>query len=87
MSRAVIGRWGKNLAIRFPVDIAVAAGLRDGERVEIAASKDEVVIRKLPAHETIDSMFAGQAPEAWRTLYRDEKFDWGPDRGRERLEE
>ncbi len=54
MSRAVIGRWGKNLAIRFPVDIAAAAGLRDGERVEIAASKDEVVIRKLPAHETIE---------------------------------
>ena len=87
MSRAVVGRWGKNLAIRFPVDIAAAAGLRDGERVEIAASKDEVVIRKLPAGETLDSMFAGRAPEAWRALYREESFDWGPDRGRERLEE
>jgi antitoxin MazE len=49
MPRAVIGRWGKNLAIRFPADVAQAADLRDGERVEIAASKDEVVIRKLPA--------------------------------------
>ena len=87
MSRAVIGRWGKSLAIRIPVDIAAAAGLRDGERVEIAASKDEAVIRKLPADETIDSMFAGQPPQAWRALYREQKFDWGPDQGRERLEE
>ena len=87
MSRAVIGRWGKNLAIRFPVDIAAAAGLRDGERVEIAASKDEVVIRKLPAELSIESMFAGQPAQSWRALYREEKVDWGPDQGRERLEE
>jgi antitoxin MazE len=87
MSRAVIGRWGKNLAIRFPVDIAAAAGLRDGERVEIAASKEKIVIRKLPAEGTIDSMFAGRPPQAWRALYREEEFDWGPDLGRERLEQ
>jgi antitoxin MazE len=87
MSRAVIGRWGKNLAVRFPVDIAAAAGLRDGERVEIVASPEEIVIRKLPAEQTIDTMFAGQPPHAWRGVYREEKFDWGPDQGRERVEE
>ena len=54
MSRAVVGRWGKNLAIRFPAEIAEAARLSEGERVEIAASGDEVVIRKLPA-ETLPS--------------------------------
>ena len=86
MPRAVIGRWGKNLAIRFPADVAQAADLRDGERVEIAASKDEVVIRKLPAELTIDSMFAGKPPQTWRALYRD-AYDWGPDEGRERVDE
>jgi antitoxin component of MazEF toxin-antitoxin module len=86
MPRAVIGRWGKNLAIRFPADVAQAADLRDGERVEIAASKNEVVIRKLPAELTIESMFAGKSPQAWRALYHD-AYDWGPDEGRERIEE
>jgi antitoxin component of MazEF toxin-antitoxin module len=86
MPRAVIGRWGKNLAIRFPANVAQAADLRDGERVEIAASKNEVVIRKLPAELTIDSMFAGKSPQAWRALYHD-AYDWGPDEGRERIEE
>jgi antitoxin component of MazEF toxin-antitoxin module len=62
MSRAVIGRWGKNLAIRFPADIAKAAGLRDGQRVEIVSSAEEIVIRKLPAELTAETMFAGKSP-------------------------
>ncbi len=86
MPRAVIGRWGKNLAIRFPADVAKAALLSDGERVEIAVSDDTVVIRKLPAETTAEALFAGRSPEAWRALYRD-AFDWGPDQGRERLDE
>ena len=84
MPRATIGRWGKNLAIRFPADVTKAAGLKDGERVEIAASKDEVVIRKLPAEVTVDAMFAGKPPQDWRALYRD-AYDWDLDRGRERI--
>jgi len=86
MSRAVIGRWGKNLAIRFPADIAKAAGLGDGQRVEIVSSADEIVIRKLPAEPTVESMFAGKSPQTWRALYRG-VYDWGPDQGRERIEE
>ncbi len=86
MARAVVGRWGKNLAIRFPADIAKAAGLGDGQRVEIVSSKDAIVIRKVKAEETAESMFAGKSPQAWRALYRG-AYDWGPDRGRERIEE
>jgi len=85
VARAVIGRWGKNLAVRFPADVARAAGLSDGERVEIAASGEDIVIRKLAPEPTLESMFAGKPPEAWRALYRD-AYDWGPDRGRERVE-
>ena len=84
MSRAVIGRWGKNLAIRFPADIAKAAGLGDGQRVEIVSSADEIVIRKLPAELIAGTMFAGKSPQAWRALYRG-AYDWGPDQGRERI--
>ena len=60
MPRAVVGRWGKNLAIRFPAEVAEAARLIEGERVEIAASGDEVVIRRLPAEVTVEALFAGK---------------------------
>ena len=86
MSRAIIGRWGKNLAIRLPAEIAKTAGLSNGQRVEIMSSGEEVVIRKLPDAATIESMFAGKSPQTWRALYR-EAYDWGPDQGRERVEE
>jgi antitoxin MazE len=86
MSRAVIGRWGKNLAIRFPAEIAKAAGLGDGQRVEIVSSADAIVIRKLAPELTAEAMFAGKSPQVWRALYRG-VYDWGPDQGRERIEE
>lgn len=35
--QATVGKWGKNLAIRFPGALAKATRLRDGERVEIEA--------------------------------------------------
>ncbi len=86
MSQAIIGRWGKNLAIRFPGDIAKAAGLDDGQRVEILSHQGEITIRKIPPDITVEDMFRGRSPEAWREIYSD-VFDWGPDKGRERLEE
>ena len=86
MSRAVIGRWGKNLAIRFPNEVVRDAGFSEGERVEIVAAQGDVVIRKLPADEIAESLFAGKSAEEWRALYQG-AYDWGPDVGRERLDE
>jgi antitoxin component of MazEF toxin-antitoxin module len=86
MSQAVVGRWGKNLAIRFPADVAKSAGLDEGQRVEIVSHDDQVVIRKLPPEFAVEEMFRGKSPQAWRELYAD-AYDWGPDRGRERVEE
>ena len=34
MSQATVGKWGHNLAIRVPLEIARSSGLSDGERVE-----------------------------------------------------
>ena len=36
MSQAVVGKWGKNLAIRVPFEVARESGLSDGERVDSA---------------------------------------------------
>jgi antitoxin MazE len=86
MAEAVIGRWGKNLAIRLPAHVAKKAGLGEGERVEIVSSSKEVIVRKLPAKLTVESMFSGKPSKDWRALYR-AAFDWGEDQGRERVEE
>ena len=48
MAQAVIGRWGRSLAIRLPAEVVKTAGLGEGERVEIVSSGDEVVVRQAP---------------------------------------
>ena len=49
MSRARVGKWGKNLAIRVPFEIAKASGLSDGERVEIEQHDGDILIRRAEA--------------------------------------
>jgi antitoxin component of MazEF toxin-antitoxin module len=46
MSRVIVRKWGRNLAIRVPVDVARASGLSDGEEVEIEARGGAVLIRR-----------------------------------------
>lgn len=46
MSRVIVGRWGKNLAVRVPRDIATRAGLSDGEAVEIETQDGNILIRR-----------------------------------------
>ena len=49
MSHSVIGKWGKNLAIRVPMEIARAAGLTDGEKVEVETQDGDIVVRRREA--------------------------------------
>ncbi len=46
MSEVIVGKWGKNLAIRVPIEIARGLGLSDGEAVEIAAVDGDIHIRR-----------------------------------------
>ena len=50
MTQAIVGRWGKNLAIRVPLEVARSCGLIDGEPVEIAAENGDIIIRRATAH-------------------------------------
>jgi antitoxin MazE len=86
MSHITVGRWGKSLAIRFPGDIAAAAGLREGEQVAIDMHGDEIIVRRAAPRFNLDEMFRGRSPEEWRADYA-AAFDWGPDIGREAMEE
>jgi antitoxin MazE len=84
--QVTIGKWGKNLAIRLPGEIVKAAGLNDGERVEIETRDGDIVIRRTAPHFTLEEMFRGKSPEEWRAAYTG-AYDWGPDVGCEAVEE
>ena len=86
MPQATIGRWGKSLAVRIPGEIAEALGLSDGQKVEMETRDRQVVIRKAAPRFTLKELFAGKTAREWRALYRD-AYDWGPDVGREVVDE
>jgi len=86
MSQATVGKWGKSLAIRLPAEIATAAGISNGERVEIEARDGDIVIRPVAPRFTLQELFAGKSPQEWRAAYAG-AFDWGSDVGREAVEE
>ena len=86
MSRVMVGRWGKSLAVRIPTELGAAAGIAEGDRVEIETHDAEIVIRRAAPRFTLDELFRGKTPEEWRALYAD-AYDWGPDVGREIVEE
>ncbi len=50
MTQVIVGKWGKSLAVRVPSDVVQAAGLTDGEAVEIEAVDGTIVIRRDAAH-------------------------------------
>jgi len=86
VSQVTVGKWGKNLAVRFPGEIVKAAGLSEGERVEIETRNGDIVLRRVVPHFTLEELFRGRSPKEWRAAYAG-AFDWGPDVGREVVEE
>jgi antitoxin component of MazEF toxin-antitoxin module len=65
-----------------PGEIVRAAGLHDGERVEIETHDGAIVIRPAEPNLALEDLFRGKTPEEWRAAYAD-ACDWGPDVGRE----
>jgi len=51
MTHVIVGKWGKNLAIRVPFEIARASGLSAGEDVEIEALDGDILIRRSAARD------------------------------------
>jgi antitoxin MazE len=86
VSQVTIGKWGRNLAIRLPRDIVQSAKLKGGERLEIEAQEDAIVMRRPTPHFTLAELFRGKSAREWRAAYAG-AYDWGPDVGREVVEE
>jgi len=86
MSRAVVGRWGKSLAIRIPGEVAKSAGISDGERVDVQAQDGDILIRRSAPQFTLEELFRGKSPQEWRAAYAG-AYNWGLDVGLEVVEE
>lgn len=86
ISEAIIGRWGKNPAVRLGAKILKAAGVGDGQGVEILSHENEAMIRRLTPPIAVENMFRGKPPQAWREINRD-AFDWRSNIGRQHIEE
>jgi antitoxin MazE len=85
MTRVTLGLWGKSLAVRLPAEVAEVIGFGVGQKVEIIDRRDEIIIRRRPSS-AVGKMFAGKTKEDWRELYAGTDL-WGPDVGREVVEE
>lgn len=79
--QARIAKWGNSLGVRVPKEIANRVGLKEGERVEIVAEGDRIVISPSRRVYSLEELLVGTTPEAMH-----EAFDWGPDIGREIVE-
>ena len=86
MTQVTVGKWGNNLAVRLPGGVVQAARLQDGERVDIEAHDDGIMIRRIEPRGILEELFRGKTPEEWRTAYAD-AYDWGADVGREVIPE
>ncbi len=84
MSQVTVGKWGNNLAIRVPFEIARASGLSDGERVEIETLGGDILIRRPAARARRRSQAEAAATEI---LGESKRYSLGGDSIRDLLQE
>lgn len=60
MAQAIIGKWGKNLAVRLPIEVVKAAGLHTGERVDVETRGNDIIIRRADADAIADARAAAE---------------------------
>jgi antitoxin MazE len=60
MARVTVGKWGKNLAVRIPFEIARAAELSEGEQVDIEVRDDDIVIHRPTARARAEAEAAAE---------------------------
>ncbi len=73
--------------MRLPGDVAATSGISDGDQVEMVASAGEILLRRAVPRFSLLALFAGKTAEEWREIYAGAAFDWGPDVGREIIED
>jgi antitoxin MazE len=59
--------------------------MAEGKQRHLFGARNGIIRRAVPQF-TLEELFAGKSAEEWRALY-DGAYDWGPDIGREVVEE
>ena len=80
--QSTASRWGNSLGVRIPKDITERVGLAAGDRVDVEAKGDQIVISLRRARYRLADLLVGMTPDAMR-----DAFDWGPELGREIIDE
>ena len=81
MMYGTIQKWGNSQGIRLPKAVLAAAMLGENDAVEIEASEDGIVIRKVRHYRDLHELFAGYSGD-----YVPTEFDTGSDVGLEVLD-
>jgi antitoxin MazE len=76
--QVIVSKWGNSLGLRLPKALAAEVGVADGQVVEVRAEKGRLVIEPARKTYSLEQMMENVTPEAMR-----EAWDWGPDVGRE----
>jgi antitoxin MazE len=59
-----ISRWGNSLGLRIPKDIAGRVGLSEGDRVDIEAIGDQIVVSRPRPRYRLEDLLVGMTPDA-----------------------
>jgi len=78
-TRAV--KWGNSLAARIPKIVAEEAHMQEGDSILLEVAKGRIELRRIKEIPTLRQLVAQITPEN-----RYEETDWGPDRGKEKVE-
>lgn len=76
-----ITKWGNSLGLRLPQALASQIGIAAGQRVEVVAEGNRLVIQPAPPTYKLEDLLTNMTPEAMA-----DAFDWGPDAGRESVD-
>lgn len=77
-----VTKWGNSLGVRLPHALANEIGIDDGQKVNIVARGNALIIEPVAPRYRLEDLLANVTPDAMRTA-----FDWGPDLGRESVDE
>ena len=73
-----IARWGNSLAVRIPAYVADAAGLHEGDAVQIDVRDHAIVVQRTTPRLDLAELVSRITPEN-----RHDEIDWGTRVGRE----
>lgn len=80
--RSKIEKWGNSAAIRLPKAVIEKTGFEIGTEVEISSEAGCLIIRRAGSKLGLDELLKDVTPEKMGG-----ELDWGPDVGREIIED